>query len=86
MLTLKKSPILEDLRVIDMYELATRRDVELLRDRKGNWVQTFSSDEDALLFATSQFRRFQEAEAFAQEALGGAAALKKALKRRKETP
>ena len=82
-LKLKKSSLMEDLRVIDMYELAIRRDVALLRDRKGNWVQTFNADEDVLLFATSQFRRFQEAEAFAQEALGDATALSKALTRRK---
>jgi len=80
-LPLKKSALLEDLRVIDMYELATRHDIELLKDRDGNWVQTFTSDEDALLFATSQFRRYQEAEAFVSEALGNAADLEKALKR-----
>ncbi len=68
-----------------MYELAIRNDVELLQDRDGNWVQNFVSPEDALLFATSQFRRFQEAEAFVREAIGNAAKLEQTLKRRKQS-
>lgn len=66
-LKLKPSPTFEDLRIIDMYEMATRHDVEVYKDRVGNWVQTFGSPEDAQLFAVSQFRRYQEAEAFVKE-------------------
>jgi hypothetical protein len=36
-------------------------------ERRGNWVQQFAGDEDALLSATAQFSRYQEVEAFARE-------------------
>ncbi|MGA2699007.1 MAG: ribosome recycling factor, partial [Methanoregula sp.] len=36
-------------------------------DRQGNWVQKFSTDADAMLFATAQFSRYQEVEAFIRE-------------------
>ncbi|HQN72337.1 MAG TPA: DUF4062 domain-containing protein [bacterium] len=59
----KKSDVFGDLRVIDMYEEAILSQ-QPLRDRKGNWVQKFDRDEDAQLFTTAQFSRFQEAEEF----------------------
>lgn len=66
-LTLKpKSNSIEDLRVIDMYEEAILSE-KPLRDRQGNWVQKYRNDEDALLFASAQFGRFQEIEAFISE-------------------
>lgn len=64
----KRSKIFGDLRVIDMYEEAILSE-KPLRDRQGNWVQKFESDPDALIFATAQFSRFQEVEAFLQENL-----------------
>jgi len=67
-LELASSPVLDDLRVIDMYEAAIRNEVNLA-DRKGNWVQKYYSDEDALRYATAQFYRFQEVERFLQEQL-----------------
>jgi hypothetical protein len=67
-LTLKKSQVFGDLRVIDMYEEAIISNVPL-SDRQGNWVQKFNGDEEALLFATAQFSRFQEVEAFITENL-----------------
>jgi hypothetical protein len=67
-LSLKKSQVFGDLRVIDMYEEAIISNVPP-RDRQGNWVQKFRGNEDALLFATAQFSRFQEVEAFIQENL-----------------
>ncbi len=39
------------------------------RDRQGNWVQKFQTNEDAFLFATAQFSRYQEVEAFIKENL-----------------
>jgi hypothetical protein len=57
---------IEDVRVIDMYETAIRAH-EPLNARTGNWVQEFRNDADALLFASAQFSRFQEAEAFLRE-------------------
>ena len=80
-LKLVKSPIFEDLRIIDIYEMATRRDVEVYKDRAGNWVQMFGSPEDAQLFAISQFRRFQEAEAFVKDTFGDVKAVRKALQK-----
>lgn len=62
----KGAKALTDLRVIDMYEDAIR-DGEPLKERKGNWAQEYETDEDALLFVTAQFSRFQEAEAFLVE-------------------
>ena len=62
----KGSNSISDLRVIDMYEDAIL-DIEPLDKRVGNWVQEFSSDEDAFLFASAQFGRFQEVERFLEE-------------------
>ena len=57
---------LGDLRVLQMYEDATLKNITA-PDAKGDWVQKFSSDVDALLFATSQFSRYQEVEEFLKE-------------------
>lgn len=65
-LRLKKSPIIDDLRVIDMYEDAILSQ-KPLRERQGNWVQKYNSSDDAALFATAQFARYQEAEEFIKE-------------------
>ena len=67
-LPLKKNKVIDDFRVIDMYEAAIRHDVKV-PDRKGNWVQKYVSPEDALLYASSQFFRYQEAESFVTEHL-----------------
>lgn len=65
-LTLGKNPVFDDPRVIDMYEAAILHEVNL-EDRKGNWVQKFVSPEDALLYASAQFYRYQEVERFLEE-------------------
>lgn len=57
-----------DLRIIDMYEEAIRH-YEPLSERNGNWAQPFGADLDALIFATTQFSRFQEVEKFIGENL-----------------
>ena len=62
----KGSNSISDLRVIDMYEDAIL-DIEPLDKRVGNWVQEFNTDEEAFLFASSQFSRFQEVEKFLEE-------------------
>lgn len=62
-LAFDKAGSLDDLRVIDMYDAATLNDVAF-RERKGNWVQKFYSNDDALLFATAQFHRYGEIEQF----------------------
>ncbi len=58
----KPTAILSDLRVLDLYDLAMGHDISQVKDRKGNWVQTYGEEEDARLFATAQFRRYNEVE------------------------
>ncbi len=53
-LSFKKTAVLEDIQVLDMYEMATRSDIPL-SERRGNWVQPYFSPEDALRFIHSQF-------------------------------
>lgn len=62
-LSLKKSLVIRDLRVIDMYEAAIRHDIQV-QARTGNWVQKFVTPQDAQLFASAQFYRYQEVEDF----------------------
>ncbi|NQT92112.1 MAG: DUF4062 domain-containing protein [Lentisphaerae bacterium] len=66
-LTLKRTSVIDDLRVIDMYESAARHDLEVYQDRRGNWVQKFTSPEDAKLFATAQFSRYGDVQQFLRE-------------------
>jgi len=75
---LKKGAIIDDLRVIDMYEEATRSELELDK-RTGNWVQKFRSDQEALLFAEAQFHRYQEVERFVVEQLKDPSAIAAAI-------
>lgn len=65
-LKLKRNPVVDDLRVIDMYEAAIRHDVQFA-DRNGNWVQKFVTGDDAQLYASAQFYRYQEVEHFLDE-------------------
>jgi hypothetical protein len=67
-LTLARNLAIQDLRVIDMYEAAIRHDIHI-RDRTGNWVQKFVSAQEAQLFASAQFYRYQEVEDFVRKHL-----------------
>lgn len=78
-LKLKKSNLMHDLRVIDMYEAAILHTLDL-KDRKGNWVQTYIDSADALRYASAQFSRFQEVEKFLAEQLANLDAVTKRLK------
>lgn len=78
-LSLKMNPIMDDLRVIDMYEDAILSKIPL-GEREGNWVQKFSSNDDAALFATAQFSRYQEVEAFVQENFRDSARISQVVK------
>lgn len=78
-LDLKRSAVFEDLRIIDMYELATRQDVKVYKDRAGNWVQKFGNTDEANLFAVSQFLRYQDAEAIVDDKFGNITDVKKAV-------
>ena len=63
-LSKRESAVLDVFRVIDMYEAAIRYDLQVYRDRTGNWVQKFSAKEDANLFVTAHFSRYNEVEQF----------------------
>jgi len=63
----REKAVLDDFRVLDMYDAAIRHDISVHKDRKGNWVQKFSTPQDATLFATAQFSRYAEVEQFLQE-------------------
>jgi hypothetical protein len=52
---LEKNAILEDLRIINMYEAAVRTDIPL-GHRTANWVQLYFNSDDAIRFVTTQFR------------------------------
>lgn len=55
------APYISDLRIFDMYEDALDK-----HEKEGritvHWVQEYDRDSDALLFAASQFSRYQDAE------------------------
>ena len=77
---LEKNPSLDDLRVIDMYEEAILSDIAL-EERQGNWVQKFTNDEEAALFAFAQFFRYQEVEQFLRENFADAASVSRRVKK-----
>jgi hypothetical protein len=51
----KPTSVMDDIRVVDMYEAAIRHDVKLA-ERTGNWVQPYRRDIDALEFVSAQFK------------------------------
>lgn len=59
--------VIDDFRVIDMYEAAIRHDLKVYQDRKGNWVQKFGEPDDVKLFSTAQFSRYREVQDFLNE-------------------
>lgn len=77
----KRAGTLDDLRVVGMYEAATRDGVKFA-DRTGSWVQKFSSLDDAMLFTTAQFHRYQEIETFLHNNLQDPTVVKSAVEAR----
>jgi len=69
-LKLKSSRILDDLRVLDLYEEAIVNGIPL-EQRQGNWVQKFRTTDDGSLFVGAQFFRYQEVEQFIRENFEG---------------
>jgi hypothetical protein len=51
---IESSSIMDDVRIIDLYEEAIRQDLPL-GERTGNWVQSYFTHEDALRFLVAQF-------------------------------
>ena len=62
-----------------MYEAAIRHDVQVYRDKKGNWVQSFSRDPDAQLFVTAQFYRYDDVSRFLEDQLGDQRAIARSI-------
>ena len=72
----KKTQLLSDLRVLDLYEEATIDAEKVpLADRAGNWVQKYLSTADGAMFVGAQFFRFQEVEEFIDENFKGGSPL-----------
>lgn len=68
-LALKKAAnSIEDLKVIDLYEDVTLEGLPL-KERQGNWVQKFETDDDANLFVLAQFSKYLDVEAILTENL-----------------
>jgi len=65
-LKLKKNLILDDLRVLDLYEDAIIDGLPLT-DRRGNWVQKFNSADDIDTFVQAQFLRYGDVLRFVEE-------------------
>jgi len=63
-----------------MYEAAIRHDVQVYRDKKGNWVQKFSRNPDAQLFVTAQFYRYDDVSRFLKDQLGDQDAVARSIK------
>ena len=59
-LKLTGGKLIDDLRVIDVYEEVIQAEREL-RDRRGNWAQPFATPPDANIFVVAQFLRYAEA-------------------------
>lgn len=51
----KKTAVMDDIRVLEMYESAIRHNLPLAR-RAGNWVQEYFSHSDAMRFIEAQFK------------------------------
>jgi hypothetical protein len=62
----KGAAIVDDLRLIDMYEAATREDLPIA-ERTDNWVQPYKTPADALRYVEEQFSRYGDNEKFVAE-------------------
>lgn len=63
---LKKNPIMDDLRVIDLYHISIQNDVPP-EERKGHWVQEFYRLPEALLHLDSQLKDIKRIEQICEE-------------------
>lgn len=66
-LTLRKgAAIIDDLRLIDMYDVATREDVPI-SERTDNWVQPYKTPADVFRYLDEQFGRYEDNQRFVAE-------------------
>ena len=66
----RNTAVLEDLRVLQMYEKAMRHDVPLNK-RTGNWVQEFYYSQEALRFIEGQFSNTERVRSFIEKTRAG---------------
>jgi hypothetical protein len=59
----KSTPVIDNLKIIDMYEAAMRLDLPL-EQRVGNWVQEYFNTHDVLRFLEAQFSDISKMKAF----------------------
>jgi hypothetical protein len=65
-LNLAGKKLVDDLRVIDVYEEVIQAEKKL-RDRRGNWAQPFATPQDANVFVVAQFLRYADAIQFVKD-------------------
>jgi len=65
-LALVHKGVIDDLRVIDMYDAVVQAE-KALKDRVGNWAQSFVTKEDANVFVLAQFLRHGDALEFVRQ-------------------
>jgi len=63
-LAAREGAVIDDFRVIDMYDAAIRHDIKVYQDRRGNWVQKYARPDDAKLFVTAQFVDYMDVRQF----------------------
>ena len=76
----REQRVLDDFRVIDMYDAAIRDEIKPAKDRIDNWVQKFSRPDDVKLFTATQFSRYQQVEWFLKEQFSDEKAIRKHVK------
>ncbi len=77
----REGKVIDDFRVIDMYDAATRQSVANVQDRIGNWVQPFVYTEDVKRFITAQFSDHDVVQSQISQAASRPAKRKAARKR-----
>jgi len=57
----KGSAVIDDMRLVEMYEKATQEDIDPA-DRDSNWVQKYRNDADVLRYVETQFGRYADVQ------------------------
>jgi hypothetical protein len=65
-LKLTGKKLVDDLRVIDVYDEVIQAEKKL-RDRRGNWAQPYATPQDANIFVVAQFLRYADAVQFIKD-------------------
>jgi hypothetical protein len=61
-----RTPMIRDYRVLEIYDEVIQAKTALA-DRRGNWAQPFSTNQDANIFVVAQFLRYAEAIQFVKD-------------------